>query len=159
MVSKHSLKNYPLHQGGVMGEQCRNIKGREDRGFYEPYAVFSRTLRTWLVAYGIGAPVLFSTQPFFARILAKAEVAMPIIGFFLFGVIVQVIAALLYKYSMGYIYFGELDENFQKTRRYKIAEYVSDAMWLEILFDLLSIGSFTLATYGALKQYILLSGG
>jgi hypothetical protein len=141
-----------------MGKRYRNIKGREDRGFYEPYAVFSRTLRTWLVAYGIGAPVLFASQPFFARILTKAEVAMPIIGFFLFGVIVQVVASLLYKYSMGYIYFGELDKNFQETLRYRIAEYISVAMWLEILFDLLSIGAFTLATYGALKQYILLSG-
>lgn len=157
MDSIHSRKNHLFHQGDVMGERYRNIKDREDRGFYEPYAVFSRTLRTWLVAYGIGAPVLFATQPFFARILAEAEVAMPIIGFFLFGVIVQVIAALLYKYSMGYIYFGELDENFQKTRRYRIAEHVSDAMWLEMLFDILSIVAFALATYMALKQYILLN--
>jgi hypothetical protein len=34
---------------------------------------YFHALRTWLVAYGIGAPVLFATQPFFARILAKAD--------------------------------------------------------------------------------------
>ena len=140
-----------------MDEFKSGVRGREDRGFYEPYAVFSRTLRTWLVAYGIGAPVLFATQPSIARILTKAEIAMPIIGLFLFGVIIQVFAALLYKYSMGYIYFGELDYNFQRTRRYKIAAYVSGAMWLEMLFDILSIGIFTIATYLALNQYILLS--
>jgi hypothetical protein len=140
-----------------MGDHAVKGKPKADRGFYEPYAVFSRTLRAWLVAYGIGAPVLFATQPSCARILASADAAMPIIGFFLFGVIVQVIAALLYKYSMGYIYFAELDGHFQKTKRYRIAEYISGAMWLEMLFDLFSIGAFTLATYMALKYYILLS--
>jgi len=139
-----------------MKEFKPSLKGKEDRGFYEPYAIFSRTLRAWLVAYGIGAPVLFATQPTFARILTQAEIAMPIIGLFLFGVVIQVCAALLYKYSMGYIYFGELDDDFQKTKRYKVAAYVSRAMWLEMLFDLLAITLFMLATYLALKQYILL---
>jgi hypothetical protein len=134
----------------------RSVK--EDRGFYEPYAVFSRTLRAWLVAYGIGASVFFSTHQSFARVLAQSNEARPIIGFFLFGVSVQVAAALIYKYSMGYIYFGELDKGFQKTKRYRMSEYLSQAMWLEMLFDVLSIGVFIGATYLALKQYILLSG-
>ncbi len=130
------------------------IKTKEDRGFYEPYAVFSRTLRAWLVAYGIGAPVLFATRDSFARTLAQPEAAMPVIGFFLFGVCVQVTAALIYKYSMGYIYFGELDKGFQKTRRYKISGYLSQAMWLEMLFDIVSIGAFLWATYTALKRFV-----
>ncbi len=135
----------------------KKIRGTQDRGFYEPYAVFSRTLRAWLVAYGIGASVFFATQQSFARVLAQSNTAMPIIGFFLFGVSVQVIAALIYKYSMGYIYFGELDKGFQKTNRYRMSGYLSQAMWLEMLFDILSIGSFVGATYLALKQYISLS--
>ncbi len=35
--------------------KSRNVKQiTQESGFYEPYSHFSRTLRAWLVAYGIG---------------------------------------------------------------------------------------------------------
>jgi hypothetical protein len=52
------------------------------------------------------------------------------------------------------IYFGELDEDFQNTRRYKVSEWLSEAMWLEMCFDILSIGSFGWATMRILVLYL-----
>lgn len=137
-----------------MPNKKRRLKKKSDRGFYEPYANFSRTLRAWLVAYGIGAPVLFSTQTAFSGLLQKKDLALPIVWLYLAGVVVQVLAALIYKYSMGYIYFGELDAKFRKTRRHRVAEWFSEAMWLEMVFDVVSIGALVAATYLVLQHYL-----
>jgi len=137
-----------------MTEQSSKAKKPTERGFYEPYAAFSRTLRTWLVAYGIGAPVLFASQEAFKPILKEPNKAALIIGLFLFGAMAQIIASVIYKYVMGYIYFGELDEAFQKTRRHKVSEWLSEAMWLEMIFDLISIGFFVWATLKILILYV-----
>ena len=139
-----------------MCEKLKELKKFSEHGFYEPYVAFSRVLRTWLVAYGIGAPVLFASQDAFTPILKDPKTAAPIIGLFLFGAIVQILAAVIYKYSMGYIYFGELKEVFQKTIRYKVSEWFSEAMWLEMTFDILSIGSFSWATIKVLSLYVKL---
>ncbi len=127
---------------------------RKECEFYEPYAAFSRTMRAWLVAYGIGAPALLASQDAFKAILVVSNHAAFIIGSFLCGVSVQIIAAFIYKYSMGYLYFGELEKSFDKTKRYKVANWFSLAMWLEMLFDIISIGSFALATVMVLIWYI-----
>ena len=44
--------------------------GNEDtKTYFDSYRALASTLRTWLVAYGIGAPVLFASQSAFAEIL------------------------------------------------------------------------------------------
>ena len=42
---------------------------REETGYVDNYLSFARTLRTWFVAYGIGAPVLIVKYP---RLKARA---------------------------------------------------------------------------------------
>jgi hypothetical protein len=36
-----------------------NTQPQSEKGFYEAYASFARTLRAWLIAFGIGAPLIF----------------------------------------------------------------------------------------------------
>lgn len=157
----------PSYYGGKLFALCLNEKefkikdtmmrgetNIKDSEFYEPYASFSRIMRAWLVAYGIGAPALLASQDAFKAILAVPNQAMFIISCFLFGASVQIIAAFIYKYSMGYIYFEDLGKVSKKTNRYKIAEWFSEAMWLEMLFDIISIGSFALATVKVLMLYV-----
>jgi hypothetical protein len=88
---------------------AKKNKKRDDKGFFESYAKFSNILRTWLIAYGIGAPVLFASNAFFIKIMQDTKNGPYIVKFFLLGVSIQVFAALIYKYTMGYLYFGELD--------------------------------------------------
>ncbi|MDE2196498.1 MAG: hypothetical protein KGJ56_04865, partial [Gammaproteobacteria bacterium] len=68
----------------------RRIKNG-DSGFYEPYIQYSRTLRTWLVAYGVGGPVLLVSQDLVARAIIKAGTGKWVAWLFLTGVAVQII--------------------------------------------------------------------
>lgn len=44
-------------------------ENQTDSIYFEPYAKFAATLRTWLMAYGIGVPFLFATQEKFAKVI------------------------------------------------------------------------------------------
>lgn len=116
-----------------------------DSSFYEPYAHFSRTLRAWLVAYGVGVPVLLVSQESIARAIIKAGTGSLITWLFLTGVAIQVLAALLYKYSMAYLYNSEGNSESSDTWRVQVAVWLSETIWLEALFDITSI---TLLVWG-----------
>lgn len=128
-------------------------KNEEATIYFESYGSFSKTLRAWLVAYGIGAPVLFATEDTFSELLKYKDTMTPIIGAFVFGICIQVIAALIYKASMWYIMWGALNDDFKKTKRYKYSDWVSEQLCLEISFDILSISAFTYATAKILFLY------
>lgn len=121
--------------------------------YVEAYQRFATNLRAWLIAYGIGAPVLFASQDAFSSLLANTSAIAPVIYAFLAGMAVQVFAAFLYKATMWYIMWGALNEQFKLTRRYKLSNWVSEQLWLELLFDLASIGAFAWATTKILILY------
>lgn len=122
-------------------------KPKEESGFYESYAHFSRTLRAWLVAYGVGVPVLLVSQEFIARAIIKAGTGGFITWLFLVGVAVQVLAALLYKYSMACLYFAETDSIPDDTWQVGLSVWLSRSLWLEVLFDVVSICLFVCGTF------------
>jgi len=126
----------------------------QESGFYGPYSHFSRTLRAWLVAYGIGGPVLLVSQDHLSGLVLNSGVGLYISTLFLGGVAIQIFAALLYKYSMGIIYASELDPDIEETTRFKVAEWLSDAFWLEFVFDIASISCFILATFTVLRVVV-----
>ena len=136
-----------------MKQQTKNTTPTET-GFYEAYAGFAKTLRTWLVAYGIGVPVLFASQATFATILREKDAAVCIICLFLFGVTLQVVAALLFKATMWYLYFGELYSDFQSTRRHRVSDWLSEQLWLEMCFDIGSVVMFAWATVWMLLKLV-----
>jgi len=80
--------------------------------YVEAYQDFSRRLRTWLLAYGIGAPMLFVSQDTFSQMLKETAVSKLIILVFLAGVSIQVAAAIIYKSSMWYVFRGLVDKSF-----------------------------------------------
>jgi hypothetical protein len=120
---------------------------RDETGFYEAYAGFARTLRTWLVAYGIGAPVLFLTQSSAAEALKTAGAARAVAVIFLTGVSIQVLGALLYKTTMWQLYMGELSALDRVGRWQTFCEMISTAYWLEFAIDASTIALFGWATW------------
>jgi len=122
-------------------------KKADDSSFYESYAHFSRTLRAWLVAYGVGVPVLLVSQEFIAKSIIKAGTGSLITWLFLTGVAIQVLAALLYKYSMAYLYNSEGDTLLNNTWRVQASEWLSKTIWLEALFDITSISLLVWGTF------------
>ncbi len=120
-------------------------------GFYEPYSHFSRTLRTWLVAYGVGALVVLVSQERLTNVLFDSGCGLTISLLFLGGVVVQVLAALIYKYAMGIIYFSELKPDVAKSFAYKVADRISESFALEATLDIASVSCFAIGTFLVLK--------
>ena len=69
--------------------------------FGEGFDKYEKTLRTWLIAYGVGFPVLFLTQHDLRQGLVTNPDG-PCIGLlFLIGVSAQIFESLLYKCQMS----------------------------------------------------------
>jgi len=125
-----------------------NAKSQE-QDFFDCYASFSRILRAWLVAYGIGAPAFIATQDFFKERITDPAMAALIILLFLIGVGLQGISALLYKFTMLILYHGEADaakHKVCKTWYHKRADCISESILIEFALDAGSILAFCAAT-------------
>jgi hypothetical protein len=131
----------------------------EEGGYFEAYASFARTLRTWLVAYGVGGPALLLTQESLAAKFIAAPKSQMIIVLFLAGVGLQVVGALLYKTAMWYLYMGEGKPSFKSTRRHRASDWISEAFLVESALDLGSIAAFGWATYLLLQLFAVQPAG
>jgi hypothetical protein len=115
--------------------------------YFECYAEFAKTLRTWFIAYGIGAPILFLSNDTLWGIIKSSEHIRLIGLLFLAGVFIQVLEALLYKNAMWYLYKGEENPKIKNKARYKAFYNISEYYWLEVLFDILTLICFVTGTW------------
>jgi hypothetical protein len=128
-------------------------KPKQEGGFYEAYSGFARSLRTWFIAYGIGAPVLFLTNKDAWQKIAASGYGQDIAYLFLGGVAVQILAAIIYKTAMWYLYVSELDHHQASNWRYQLSDWVAESYWLEMLFDFTTLVFFGIATFRALQLF------
>lgn len=133
------------------GEQEAPISAQHEHAqnlaHYSAYEKHAKILRTWLVAYGIGAPVLMVTQESMWKRLASSGDLRITAVLFLAGVALQVALAALNKSVMWACYFGELNPEFKLTRRYRVAEWLAERYSIDFFCDLFSILFFTAATF------------
>lgn len=125
-----------------------------ESGLYDAYGGFARTLRTWFIAYGVGAPVLFLSNDGAWKALQEAGCSREVTWRFLIGVSLQIVAAIIYKTAMWYLYVGELEILAKSTWRYRASEFLSEAFWLEAAFDLLTLFFFGSATVLVLQALV-----
>lgn len=144
-MSKMPIETTPPVESGV----------KEETGFFGAYAEFAKTLRTWYVAYGIGAPVLVLSQERVAAALTASGEARTIALAFLGGAVLQIGQAITYKIAMWHLYMGELTPAKRTGRAYRGANWVSDKLWLELLFDFITLLLFGFATW---KLLVLVTG-
>jgi len=121
--------------------------GSDPHGFYDAYADYSRTLRTWLVAYGVGAPVLFVSSEHVWKAVREASGSQAIANLFLTGVAVQVVLATVNKAAMWACYFGEMNPEFQNSLRYKVSSWISNRLWIDLICDLATMFLFARASH------------
>ena len=114
---------------------------------FKTYESYSSTLRTWLVSYGVGAPVLLISNEKIWDTLKTHPLSSVIAATFLGGVALQVLLASLNKYTMWFCYRGEEEPSFREKRFYRFSCWVAGQFWIDILCDMLSIVSFAYATY------------
>jgi hypothetical protein len=127
--------------------------GKSDSGFYEAYSGFARSVRVWFISYGIGAPVIFLTNNEAWKVMAASGQGRSVAYLFLAGVAVQILAALLYKTAMWYLYVSELAPDTKRRRMYTFAEWLSESYFLEWIFDLTTLVVFVMGTLKVLSVF------
>jgi len=113
---------------------------------YKLYSDYAANLRLWLVAYGIGAPLLFVNSETLSNKLLLSPHAFIIVAIFLLGVMSQVIIALINKWSSWYLYAASTTTRFKHSLSYKAALWFSDRFWIDLSFDIITIILFSAAT-------------
>lgn len=120
---------------------------------YRSYEEYSKTLRTWFVAFGVGAPLVFLTNERLATKLSTAPTVRYLVAAYFFGVALQVLLAIINKNIMWGCYYGQTVPEFKSTRRYKFAEWFSGQYWIDAVADFLTGVLFVLAT---LRAFLIL---
>jgi hypothetical protein len=121
--------------------------------FFANYSEYAKTLRAWLVAYGIGAPVLFLTNNDLSAALKISVHRDWIVALFLVGVALQVILAFVNKWCAWHMYVGEYDSAFQERRSYKFWSWLNERSWIDLIVDALSLISFAISTLLAVRVF------
>ena len=125
----------------------------EQEGDYQASCESSKSLRAWLVAYGIGAPA-FITHPSILEEVSQTGNAKLIGLLFLCGVALQVYLFFRTKILMWYLYFDEWQSEFKRNSTYEICDWYSEWFWLDAAIDLLTIVFFGTATVLVFKAFI-----
>jgi hypothetical protein len=110
------------------------------------YKEHSSTLRTWLVAYGIGLPALILANEDLWIRLKLAGVTRDIGLFFIAGVSVQVLLAALNKTLAWILYSGEVDAAVKQKGYYTKADSLSEMFWIDVAADIVTVGLFAYGT-------------
>ncbi len=118
----------------------------ESDDYFDAYKHHSGVLRTWLVAYGIGGPVIALTNEHVWQTLKLSPFSTRIAWCFLIGVALQVCLTALNKYIMWASYYGEGHPEYLLTRRYKFARFIRGFFIIDFFVDLLTMVLFGSAT-------------
>jgi hypothetical protein len=115
------------------------------------YTEYSKTLRTWLVTYGIGGPILFISQDQIATKLAASPNKSCIIYLFLIGVAAQVAISLLNKWLNWIAYEMDMNPPLKLRTFHNAVIWLANQFWFDILCDIVSVASFIVATFLVLR--------
>ncbi len=114
---------------------------------WEAYAEWSKHLRTWLVAYGIGAPILFLSRKEVWDVLATSPNRRIITVLFLGGVASQVVLATVNKWSSwGYYSVEQSPSLYANAWWAPLAKWLVNQFWMDVVIDLVTLGAFIAAT-------------
>jgi len=130
-----------------MDDQPNDTKTDIRQEFGDAFHNYEKSLRTWFIAYGIGAPILLLTQSGLRDKFLASPDRLCIGILFLAGIVIQVFESWLYKMTTWYQYRGEVNKDLKKTRRYRFSVWVENRYWIDVVFDLATAILFVLATY------------
>ena len=106
---------------------------------FAAYSEYNKTVRTWLVAFGIGGPALFMTNDAIAKRLATTNTLREVVALFLVGAGVQVFGALLNKACNWYVYQAYSPSGVKGTFKHRCSEWLTSHFWIDIAFDFVAI--------------------
>lgn len=126
---------------------CAPVEGELGAEHFEVYKDHSNVLRTWLTAYGVGAPVLLLSQEKLWEKLGQAGNLTAVAIAFLLGVALQAVLAAINKYVMWSCYYGAVNKQYAEGWLFKFSQKVACYAWIDLLADAVSIASFGWGTY------------
>ena len=119
----------------------------EESTHFANYAEYSKTLRAWLVAYGIGGPVLLLTNKDAPTKISESPHLSLIISLFVAGVALQIFLSFINKWAAWQMYKGACIDGHQTTRTYRAWDWINSQSWIDFLIDLGVLISFSVATW------------
>ncbi|HFF5966328.1 TPA: hypothetical protein ACGCF6_001668 [Stenotrophomonas maltophilia] len=126
----------------------------QKEGLFQNYSEYSKSLRTWFVAYGIGGPVLFLSNEKLSTQLTGKDEAAYIVSAFLLGVALQIGLSMINKWVAWHMYVGAGDEEYQEGWQYRTWSAIARQIWLDILLDAISIFLFIYATWKTMTTFL-----
>lgn len=127
----------------------------EADGHYQNYNEYSKTLRAWLVAYGVGGPVLFLTnEAIYTRVAASAH-AFAIVALFFLSVGSQILLSVVNKWAAWNMYRGAFEDAYVATERYRLWRKVNECSTIDFLIDVASLIFLVWATLLVLSVFLL----
>lgn len=139
----------------------------DHEGHFANYAEYSKTFRSWMVAYGIGGPILLLVSKDVPTSLAGSQHLPIIITLFVIGVGLQILLALINKWAAWQMYRGAYSlyqcertdtdqDSHHDTRTYKFWKWINKQGWIDFLCDTFSLLAFSAATWLVLKVLLRL---
>jgi hypothetical protein len=123
------------------------VEGYLGAEHFEVYKDHSNILRTWLTAYGVGAPVLLLSQEKLWEKLGQAGNLKEVAILFLIGVAFQALLAALNKYVMWSCYYGADNKKYAEGWFFRASKRIASYAWIDLLVDATSIVAFVWGTY------------
>ena len=140
-----------------MGQDAKDYEGH-----FANYAEYSKTFRSWMVAYGIGGPVLLLTNKDAPDALAKSPHLQLIITLFVLGVGLQILLALINKWAAWHMYKGAFSlyqrdtrdpeyDGHEKSKLYGLWRIINKQSWIDFFVDVGALAAFSWATWVVLR--------
>lgn len=117
----------------------------QSRGYFSSFKEYSASLRTWLIAYGIGGPAIVASQEHLWSGLSNETAARAGI-IFLIGVAFQLLPTAVLKWALWELWIGVDDSARQAKRRWKFAKWASENYWIDLVTDFVSVALYAWAT-------------
>jgi len=134
--------------------KARRVRREQDaHSYYQNYAEYNRTLRAWLVIFGVAGPTTLIAHRDLATQLATAGTLSYVVVLFLIGSGAQVLIALINKTASWYGYAGELHPRLVKTPAYRFWDWVNQQYLFDVILDLTSLVAFTLAIWELFRLF------
>ena len=131
----------------------RMRREQEAHSYYQNYAEYNRTLRAWLVIFGVGGPATLIAHRDLATQLAKAGTLSYAAVLFLIGAGAQVLIALINKTASWYGYAAELHPRMANTPVHRFWAWVNQQYILDVVMDLVSLITFALAIWELFRLF------
>jgi hypothetical protein len=111
------------------------------------YTEYNKTLRTWFVTFGLGAPSLFLINNQLGTKLASDENHKWIVAAYLIGCGAQVVIALINKFTAWHGYHDQQFIEVKHTLCHRLFRKLDDAFWIDMLADVATSVLFAYATW------------